>query len=229
MDKTMQEHLLSELALAYEDHGKAAAHGPPRASLHACQRVVEILRKLALDHAPSYRPALAASLGMMTKNLTELERYEDALAACEEELALERQLVDRDPTEFFERVAMSLLTRGGLLLQLSHEDIRANAEDNGSDLLRAVPKPDPILEFAASLKYLSRVETRNARVNSRRELALASAEEATSLIRRLAATDQDRFRRRLADALRLRTLALQELGRHDEAMSSAREADALRQ
>ena len=159
--------------------------------------------------------------------LSDLGRREEALAAAQEAVEIYRRLAAERPDAFLPDLAMSLNNLGEQAERPrpARGGARGRARRRSRSAAASPPqRPDAFLpDLARSLNNLGNVLSDLGR----REDALAAAQEAVEIYRRLAAERPDAFRPDLAGSLNNLAQLLSDLGRREEALAAAQEAVEL--
>ncbi|MFL6262871.1 MAG: tetratricopeptide repeat protein, partial [Thermoanaerobaculia bacterium] len=183
-------------------------------------RAVELARK------QDARETLAGALNNLSVRLSDLGRREEALTACEEAVAIRRQLAAARPDAFRPALASALNNLSVRLSDLGRREEALAACEEAVAILRqlAAARPDAFRpDLATSLNNLS-ISLSDL---GRREEALAACEEAVAILRQLAAARPDAFRPDLATSLNNLSVRLSDLGRREEALTACEEAVAI--
>ena len=208
-----------------------SALGRREEALAAIEEAVAIRRDLAATRPDAFRPDafrpdLAGSLSNLSNRFSALGRREEALAAIEEAVAIQRDLAATRPDAFRPDLAGSLnnLSAHFSALGRREEALASNEEAVVIQRDLAAARPDAFRpDLATSLNNLSA----HFSELGRREEALASNEEAVAILRDLAAARPDAFRPNLATSLNNLSAHFSELGRREEALASIEEAVAI--
>ncbi|MFN0182134.1 MAG: tetratricopeptide repeat protein [Gemmatimonadales bacterium] len=166
---------------------------------------------------------LAVAVGTFGIRLSNLGRREEALAASQEAVDINRRLAQARPDAFLPDLAMSLNNLGIWLSNLGRHEEALAASQEAVDLRRrlAQARPDAFLPgLAMSLHNLGG----DLSDLGRREEALAVSQEAVDLYRRFAQTRPDAFLPDLARSLNNLGIWLSHLGRREEALAVSQEA-----
>ena len=170
------------------------------------------------DHA-----SLANLLNNLSVRLSDLGRREDALAAIEEALAIQRDLAAARPDVFRPDLATSLNSLSNRLSALGRREDALAAIEEAVAIRRdfAAARPDAFRsDLATSLNNLSN----HLSDLGRHEDALAAIEEALAIQRDLAPARPDAFRPDVARSLTNLSGRLSDIGRHDDALVAIEEA-----
>jgi tetratricopeptide (TPR) repeat protein len=190
------------------------------------QSIVERLRSDVLI-GQATEATLSRWLSNFGNRLSGLGRYEEALAASQEAVAIYRRLAETRPDSFLPDLASSLNNVSWALSHLGRreEALAANQEAVAIDRRLAEIRPDAFLpDLAWSLNNLGR-DLYNL---GRREEALAASQEAVAVYQRLAETRPDAFLPGLAGSVHNLGIWLSHLGRREEALAASQEAVAIR-
>ena len=165
-------------------------------------------------------PALASSLNNLGLSLRGLGKYQGALAAWEEALAIRRPLAADNPAHLPD-LAASLTNLGGSLRALGRPQEALAVWEEALVILRALAADNPahLSDLAASLSNLGL----SLNALGRPQEALAADEEALVILRALAA-DNPAHLPDLATSLTNVDVSLNALGRPQEALAADEEA-----
>lgn len=185
--------------------------------------LVESFRKRAKE-APSERnlSLLGATLNNLGVRLSNLGRWEHALAAGKEARDIYRKLAVRRPDAFLGDLAMSVNNLAGCLSDLGRREEALEAASEAVGLYRklAAHRPDAFLpDLATSLNNLGTILSEVGR----REEALKAASEGLDIHRKLATQAPDSFLSHLGDSLNGLGCRLGELNRWEEALAATNE------
>jgi tetratricopeptide (TPR) repeat protein len=200
-------------------------------ALAAIEQAIAIQLQLAEARPDALLPdyladRLARSLNNQSLRLADLERWEEALAAIEQAVAIRIQLAEARPDAFLPDLAMSLDAQSNALAGLGRRDAALAAIEEAVDIRRrlAQARPDAFLpDLAASLNDQS---NRLAQMG-RQEEALAAIEEASAAYRRLAQARPEVFLRNLAASLDTQSGILAGLERQEEALAVIADAVSI--
>jgi tetratricopeptide (TPR) repeat protein len=198
-------------------------------ALKLTEHVLALLSKRTIEDGGelSQKHLTATCLNNLSIRLNALGRREDALAASEEAVTLNRDLAAARPDAFRPDLAMSL----------NNLSIRLNALGRREDALAAIEEAVTLYrDLAAARPDAFRPDLAMALTNlsgcldelGRREDALAASEEAVTLNRDLAAARPDAFRPDLAGSLNNLSGCLDGLGRREDALAAIEEAVTIR-
>lgn len=191
----------------------------------ASKEAVEIFRRLVQHRPKLIEPYLAASLGVLSLDLSLAGRTADAIATIREAIEIQRRLADDEPHRFKRDLAVSL-DRLSDLLDDAHETSEAVAASQESvALLRRSAEDRSQLSdpgLALSLRSLS---SRLIAAN-RLDEATRAMEESLSIRRVLAQKDPQRFESDLADILDDLSLHLRDIDK-TRALSTIEESVAI--
>lgn len=189
-------------------------------------RIVTILRSAASKDHDTAAQWLGGYLNNLAIRLAQLDRSEDALAALEEAVKLQRRLATAQPAKFTSDLATSLHNLSGCLSGLGRpKDALAAAEEAARHRRRlAAERPHQCTnDLAATLDNLSGC----LRQLGRSEAALAELEQVVELRRGLALARPDSFRPDLAISLNNLSGCLLEFDRGSQALEAAAEAVSI--
>ncbi|HEY0166075.1 MAG TPA: tetratricopeptide repeat protein [Jatrophihabitans sp.] len=169
LDVTIEKHLIEEELL----------------NLFA--ELAEIVTRRQLEHAreTSDLVRVAGLLNNLGNRLDNLGRYELALAAAEEAVALYRELAAQLPNAHLSGLAGALNNLGGRLSRLGQYELALAAAEEAVTLRRRLVEQRPDAYLPGLAGALANVGSRLDNLG-RYELALAAAEEAVTLYRGLA-------------------------------------------
>ena len=153
-------------------------------ALAAAQEAVDIRRRLAADRPDAFLPDLAGSLNNLGARLSDLGRREEALAAAQEAVDIRRRLAASRPDAFLPDLASSLKrSRPSGTGDLGRREDALATRRKRPPTSIAASRPDAFRpDLAGSLNNLGAFLSGLGR----REDALAAAQEATDIYRRLA-------------------------------------------
>jgi tetratricopeptide (TPR) repeat protein len=199
----------------------------PRASqlveaVRAQEEVVAAYRESTEGDPTHYLPMLADALAGLVRDLADLGRQEQALAAAEEAVVIYRRLAIQRP-EISPTLAMSLNNLGLRLSELGRREEALAATQDAVEVYRtlAEARPEAFLpNLALSLNNLS---NRQGEMGRRKE-ALLSISEAVEIRRKLAEQRPEMALPDLAGSLTNRSICQSELGDHEGALKSSTEA-----
>ena len=180
-------------------------------------------RQLTADDPAAQNPNLAWSLNDHSTRLAVLGRFEDALEASTEAVAIDRKLAEAQPDLFRPDLANSLNTQSSELAGLGRLEDALTTVNEAVAIYRelAADRPDAFYpNLAEALSNKGNVLAGLGRL----EDALAAATEAVEIYRELAATHPDTFNADLARSLNNRSPALAVLGLREDALAAATEA-----
>ncbi len=186
-DPARQRHLADNLT---DMGGVLNSTGRYAEALNADQEAVTLLRKLADKPPTHYQASLARALTNFGTALHQVGRDDEGFAAHKEAVTLHRQLTDEQPARYQPGLALALMNlTAGLNAAGRHEEALATARE-AVTLLRklAVEQPGCQRELGRALTGLGAVLRTISRsdVNaSRSEKALATHEQAVTLLRKL--------------------------------------------
>jgi tetratricopeptide (TPR) repeat protein len=184
-------------------------------------------RALALARDAGRQESIAALLNDLSNRLSDLGRWEEALAASEEAGQLYRKFAAVHPDVFRPAMAIALNNLSVVLGDLGRPEEALEAGEEAVLIRRclAAERPDAFTPaLATALANLSGVLGDLGRP----EEALKAGEEAVRLLRSLAAEHPDAFRPALSSALDNLSNRLSDLGRRGEALLASEEALRLR-
>jgi tetratricopeptide (TPR) repeat protein len=184
-------------------------------------------REVLAGEDPDVARCLAMALNDLSVRLAGLGRREEALAAVEEALSIQRELAVGRPDAFRPGLAISLNNLAASLAGLGRREEALAAAQEATDLYRerAVANSDAFRsDLAHSLNNLA-IQLSDL---GRWEEALAAVEEALRLYWELAAGHPDAFRPGLALSLNNLAIQLAGLGRREEALAAVEEALSIR-
>ena len=224
---------LDEPALAEID-----AELPPQSltlmelSLSVAARRVDLARRLdpaaeaadvTLDMHEQFLDHLATRVGRLGSRLSNLGRHEDALAATQEAVHIERLLGKMRPNAHLPNLATSLNNFGAMLSNLGRREEALAAIQESIDIRRRLIQTQPnafLPAFAGSLNNFGGMLIKLGR----HEDALAAIQESIDIRRRLAQAQPDAFLPDLASSLNSLSVLLFDLGRSEEALAASQEA-----
>jgi hypothetical protein len=191
----------------------------------AAQEAVAATRGLAGDDRGTYDANLAGSLNTLSACLSDLNRWEEAAAAIQEAITIQRRLAEDDP--FYEIFLATALSGLGVdLLRLGQQQKALAAAQEAVSILRRPPRTDPVDHkeaLATSLLHLATILADAAMPQQ----ALAAAREAVRILRRLAKANPAAYEPTLAAALSNLGAGLSGVSRPSKALAASREAVAL--
>jgi tetratricopeptide (TPR) repeat protein len=208
-------------------------------ALAAAQEAVTLLRKLADKPPTRYQASLAKAIGNFGTALYTVHRGDEGFAAAQEAVTLHRQLSDEQPARYQPGLAVALtnLAAGSSTAGLDREALAAARE--AVTLLRklVVEQPGCQRDLARALitlgAVLSTISWNDANA-SRSEKALATHEQAVTLLRKLVVEQPARHLHDLAWALINLGTVLNLVGRQgkdasrfDQALAAQQEAISL--
>jgi tetratricopeptide (TPR) repeat protein len=200
----------------------AAIPYPTRVLAHTAAAVAQA--RLAHADTGEQRAERLTTLGIRRSGLG---RWEQALAATEEAVAVWRRLAAARPEAFVPDLATALSNLGAMLWGLGRREEAVTATEEALGILRrlAAARPDAFEpHVATALNNLGLLLWGLGRW----EEALAAAEEALDILRRLAAAHPDAFEPDLAQTLNNLGADLSGLGRQEEALTASEEALGIR-
>jgi tetratricopeptide (TPR) repeat protein len=166
---------------------------------------------------------IARRSASLSIRLADVGRYEDALAAIQKAVDIDRELADTQPDAFRPGLASSLNNFSNRLADVGRREEALNAIREGVEIYRNLAdqeSKDFTPELAASLTNLS---NRFTDVGWHDE-ALKASREAVDIYRRLAESRPDAFRPNLAVSLNNHSNALGAVGREEESLEAIRES-----
>ncbi len=161
----------------------------------------------------------ARAQGMLGYALSALGRREEALAATEEAVAIQRELAQANPQAFLPYLATSLNNLGAMLSNLGRREEALAATQEAVDIRRKLAQANPqafLPYLATSLNNLGR----DLSALGRREEALAATQEGANIYRQLAQAHPQAFLPDLARSLGAHGSVLMGLGRPAEAAAA---------
>jgi tetratricopeptide (TPR) repeat protein len=164
-------------------------------ALDAAQEAVALYRRLAETNADAYLPDVAGALNNLSTSLSRRHRRDEAVAGLEEALDIYRRLAEPNPDAYLPDVARTLNNLSNQLSRLRRHDEAVAAAQEALDTYRRLAEthidaylPDvarTLYNLSLHLKYNSSSHSR------RRDEAVAAAQEALEIYRRLAETTPD--------------------------------------
>jgi tetratricopeptide (TPR) repeat protein len=205
-------------------------------AITAAGEAVNIYRRLAAADPGGRCDQLAKALGELSYVLRRAGRHGEAVTAAGEAVDICRQLAIADPDAYQGPLAAILLALAGSLRRAGRLREAINAANEAVELCRngAAADPEahePYLQRHLADALIMLADIRRMDALWRDEVpgeAVAAADEAVNIYRRLVATDPDAHQRYLAEALPTLADALRRAGRHTEAITAAGEAVQLR-
>jgi tetratricopeptide (TPR) repeat protein len=218
--------------------------GELEAGLRDIEQAIGMIRDLVAVYPPDYyRYILARSLMAVGSTLAKIGRYDEALAAEQEAVALYRELVPRlyrgelrnaaDPDGYRPGLADVLYNLGITFSALGRHDEALAVEREAVALYRelAAVNPDRYRpDLARSLTSLGATLAKLGHFSEAQtdhEKSATIYEEPAVIYHELDDVNPGRYRPDLADVLHNLGITFSALGRHDEALAVEREAVAL--
>jgi hypothetical protein len=194
-------------------------------ALSAVDEAISTLRAvIAEDHSHEHQCELAACLLLLGSRLDEDGRFDQALGVTEEATFHYRHLTQADPDRYRADLAASLILLAVRFEQVGRADDALGANEEATTHYRQLTQADPDTyrqDLATSL-YLFAVRLSE----HGRQSGLAVLEEAVGHYQHLTAQSH-RHCQPLASALTLLAIWWAALGRHDEAVTAADNAEAI--
>jgi tetratricopeptide (TPR) repeat protein len=201
--------------------------GNREAALKASEEASAHSRKLVAEkHDTVFLSILAMSLNNVGNHLTDLGRWDEALVASRESVAIRRELAVANRDTFLPELAMSLNNLGLRFYHLGRHDEALPVSEEATRFQRelvARSRDDFLPVLAKSLTNLGVLYSRLGR----RDEALRATEEALELHQELANGNRDAFLPLLANSLSNLGNRLSDLGRPEDALLAAMDAAAL--
>jgi tetratricopeptide (TPR) repeat protein len=192
-------------------------------ALEGAQRANRLVRDAAFEATPV---ELAWTLDNYSVVLGGLGRYDEALKAAKEGLALLRELHARQPDAYAADLASSLGNLGNHFDDVGRYDEALKAAKEGLALLRELHARQPDAYAADLARSLGNLANHLDAVG-RYDEALKAAGEGLALRRELHARQPDAYAAGLANSLANLANHLDAVGRYDEALKAAGEGLAL--
>ncbi|KAF8328438.1 uncharacterized protein EI90DRAFT_3155807 [Cantharellus anzutake] len=185
-------------------------------ALPAIEECVKIWRELVAVHPTSYTPSLARSLHCLYWTLRSLRRHSETLPVIKETVKLWRKLATLHPTPHATRyLAYSLNNLSWSFRRLGHRSEAVPFIEESISLYRSILVTHPRL-YATALRTLSSVLSSVGRYSD----ALAAGEESLSNYHQLHSEYPGAYEHGLRKAYSCIAVALEGLGRHDDAMAA---------
>jgi tetratricopeptide (TPR) repeat protein len=190
------------------------------------QLIVTVLRAMAADNPAAHQDDLAAALSNLGVRLDRVGRYEEALEATQEAVALRRVLAADNPAAHQDDLAIALDHLGIQLHEVGRYEEALEATQEAVALNRVLAADNPAAHQEGLAIALYNLGIRLGRVG-RYEEALEATQESVALNRVLAADNPAAHQDDLANALHNLGNRLGEVGRYEEALEAAQESVAL--
>ncbi|MCF2533180.1 tetratricopeptide repeat protein [Yinghuangia soli] len=194
-------------------------------SSHALAEWAELVttRLVANARSAQHSPDLATALGRMSIRLANLGRTEDALAALEEAVGIQRDLAAERPDLHLPGLAASLNNMSVRLGELGRVEEALATVEEAADAYRRLAGEDPDTHLSALSSALSNTANRLSSLG-RAEEALAPAQEALAIQRRLAEEQPAAHLPGLAASLNTVSIVLASVDRAEEGLAAVEEA-----
>ena len=189
-------------------------------SLEAARRANRLLREAVFEATPA---ELAGSLNNLGNRLGAVGRYDEALKAAEDSVALYRDLLARQPDAYAADLARSLNNLGSRLDAVGRYDEALKAAEDCVALFRDLHAQQPDA-YAADLAGSLNNQGNRLGAVGRYDEALKAAEDSVALYRDLLARQPDAYAADLATSLGNLGNVLDAVGRYDEALKAGEEA-----
>jgi hypothetical protein len=220
------KHVIESSALSYHllEHIAAAL---PHESLALAETAMVVSQRLA-DESEGGSSQRGIWLIYLSNSLADLGHRDEALAAIEEAVAINRALAQAQPNEYLPDLATALNNQSDRFSDLGRREEALAAIEEAVAINRALAQAQPnehLPGLAFSLNSLSPSLSDLGRL----EEALAASEEAVAINRALVQARPDEFLLNLAFSVLRYASSLFGLGRMEEALTAGKEAVALYQ
>ena len=194
----------------------------PHESLALTEASVVVSQRL-VDGSESGSPERGVWLVFLSNWLSDLERREEALAAIEEAVAIDRALAQTRPDEFLPGLATSLNNLADRLSDLGRREEALSASEEAVTINRSLAQSQPD-EFLSSLAFSLDCLSITLSDLGREDEALVASKEAVTINRALAQSQPGKFLPDLAFSLNRHSGRLSDLGQEEEALAASDEA-----
>ncbi|MFG2349583.1 tetratricopeptide repeat protein [Streptomyces phaeochromogenes] len=192
------------------------------AALTAGYHALDAWRDLSRNK-PQHQPDLADSLTNLGAILSEMGRWEEALAATQEAVEVYRRLAAANPAAHEPDLARALTNLGADLSKLGRLEEALTAAQDGAEVYRRLAAANPAAHEPELARALTNFGTHLSKLG-RLEEALTPTQDAVEVYRRLAAANPAAHEPELAGSLTNLGIRLSQVGWHVEALAAIQDA-----
>ncbi|MET7938298.1 tetratricopeptide repeat protein [Streptomyces sp. NPDC005322] len=193
-------------------------------ALEAEQSAVDIYRRLTARNPAVHELNLSGVLANLSNSLSTAGRHEEALAAVTEAVAIRRRLAEDNPAVYEPELALALQNLGSHLSDLGRHREALTAAEEAVEIHRRYAELNPAIHSAGYAATLFNLGV-HLRAAGQRVDGVEAVEQALEIFRGLEATSPKPHQ--LALVLVHLVGALPSIGRNDETLALAEEAEAI--